>query len=268
MPRLPIVVALLLLCVTSASAKDSGVQVELPNSGVVTEIVDGDTVVIAQPSGGSHRIRLSGIQAPKPALDHASTDLSALARTARETLETLILNQDVVLKFHDQRFDRHGRLVAHLYRDDGAWVQGDMLRRGMARVQTFPENSVLAAEMLELEQKARSEGSGIWGFPHYAVLSPEQTKRDVGSFQIVEGRVVKATRVKNHIYINFGDNWRTDFTVSVSTKKLPLFEDAGVELLKLTGENIRVRGWLEEYNGPMINVTHPQQIEILVNKPS
>jgi endonuclease YncB( thermonuclease family) len=268
MLRLLLVIALQVLCFFPAVASDRGAQIELPNSGVVTEIVDGDTVVIAQDSGGSTQIRLSGIQAPKPSLGHDSSGLASLALTARETLQALILNHVVSLKFHDQGFDRHGRLVAHLYRDDGVWVQGEMLRRGMARVQTFDENQALAREMLELEQKARSETVGIWNDPMYAVRSPEQASRDVGSFQIVEGRAVKATRIKNHIYINFGDNWRTDFTVSVSTKKLPLFENVGIELLKLKGENIRVRGWLEEYNGPMINMTHPQQIEILANKPS
>jgi hypothetical protein len=29
------------------------------------------------------------------------------------------------------------------------------------------------------------------------------------------------------------------------------------------GREIRVRGWLEFYNGPMIEATHPEQIELL-----
>ena len=29
------------------------------------------------------------------------------------------------------------------------------------------------------------------------------------------------------------------------------------------GGRVRVRGWLKSFNGPMIEVTHPEQIEIL-----
>ena len=34
---------------------------------------------------------------------------------------------------------------------------------------------------------------------------------------------------------------------------------AGVQ----SGKQLRVRGWLKSYNGPMIDVTHPEQIEVL-----
>ena len=31
----------------------------------------------------------------------------------------------------------------------------------------------------------------------------------------------------------------------------------------MEGKRIRVRGWLRSYNGPVIDVTHPEQIELL-----
>ena len=33
--------------------------------------------------------------------------------------------------------------------------------------------------------------------------------------------------------------------------------------VSLQGKRIRVRGWLKSFNGPMINATHPEQIEVL-----
>jgi hypothetical protein len=34
----------------------------------------------------------------------------------------------------------------------------------------------------------------------------------------------------------------------------------------LAGRLLRVRGWLREWNGPMIEATHPEQIELLDGK--
>jgi len=33
--------------------------------------------------------------------------------------------------------------------------------------------------------------------------------------------------------------------------------------LELEGYNVRVRGWLKEYNGPMVELSHPEQLEVL-----
>jgi hypothetical protein len=42
-----------------------------------------------------------------------------------------------------------------------------------------------------------------------------------------------------------------------------LFRGAGVDPAGLDGRRIRVRGWLRSRNGPMIEATHPEQIELL-----
>ena len=37
----------------------------------------------------------------------------------------------------------------------------------------------------------------------------------------------------------------------------------GFDLAAYDGRRVRVRGWLKSLNGPMIEVTHPEQIEVL-----
>src|SRR3546814_9669358 len=71
---------------------------------------------------------------------------------------------------------------------EGVWVQGEMLRRGMARVYTFADNRALVAEMLALEREARAARRGIWGHPFYAVRRHDALDRHIGTFQLVEGR--------------------------------------------------------------------------------
>ena len=35
------------------------------------------------------------------------------------------------------------------------------------------------------------------------------------------------------------------------------------DIESLAGLRIRVRGWIKSFNGPMIDATHPEQIEVL-----
>jgi hypothetical protein len=92
---------------------------------------------------------------------------------------------------------------------------------------------------------------------------PHETRRDIDSFQIVEGRVVSAAIIKGRAYLNFGPNWRTDFTFSIAPRERRQFARSGIDLAALTGRRIRGRGWVTLRNGPMIELTHPAQLEIL-----
>lgn len=65
------------------------------------------------------------------------------------------------------------------------------------------------------------------------------------------------------MYLNFGADWRTDFTITIAARDLKLFEQAGLDLFALEGRTVRVRGWLDSYNGPAIEADHPEQIEVL-----
>ena len=85
----------------------------------------------------------------------------------------------------------------------------------------------------------------------------------LGTFQLIEGRVLDAAKVKGTVYLNFGADWRTYFTISIPREALELFEVDGVDPLSLIGESVRVRGWLIKRNGPMIRAKHPEQIELL-----
>lgn len=41
-----------------------------------------------------------------------------------------------------------------------------------------------------------------------------------------------------------------------------MFAAVGIEPKKLENRRVRVRGWVEERNGPRIEATRPEQIEI------
>ncbi len=232
---------------------------ERAGGGVVTQVVDGDTLVLDDGT----EVRLVGIQAPKLALGRAGFRPWPLADEAKAALEALSLGRGVALAYGGRRLDRHGRALAHLYDEAGRWLQGELLARGLARVYTFRDNRALGPEMLALEGAARAARRGIWGLRRYRPLSLEDAPRFIGSFQLVEGRVLEAAVVRGRAYLNFGADWRSDFTISISPKDRRRFEAAGIDTAGYAGRRIRVRGWLKSYNGPMIEVTHPEQIEVL-----
>jgi hypothetical protein len=117
--------------------------------------------------------------------------------------------------------------------------------------------------MLALEEDARRRKEGLWGHRYYSILDAARSHKLVDTFQLVRARIKDAVRIKGRVYLNFGADWRKDFTVTISPKNLRLFGKAGLRPETWQGHEILVRGWINWRNGPMIDVTHPEQIEVL-----
>ncbi len=226
-------------------------------------VIDGDTVLLQDAIDGVSEVRLVGIQAPKLPLGRKNFAAWPLSGDARAALRALVKGRDVTLYFGTTPKDRHGRFLAHLRTGDGTWVQGRMLELGMARVYSFADNRVGADSMLARERQARAIALGIWGHPFYAVRTPLEAAAFIGRFEVVEGIVHDAAKTGRKTYLNFSDDWRSDFTIALKGKARKLFKDAALDLSTLTQHRVRVRGWLKNLNGPMIELSHPEQLEIL-----
>jgi hypothetical protein len=61
--------------------------------------------------------------------------------------------------------------------------------------------------------------------------------------------------------VNFGRRWTRDFSVIILRRNQRRFAAAGIEPKRLEGRRIRVRGWLEQRRGPVIEADAPEQIE-------
>ncbi len=260
------VLLLVFLIVAPAAAQGLPDGLKPGPTVLVADVIDGDTVVLETPVMGAAQVRLVGIQAPKLPLGRVNFPVWPLAAEAKSLLAALVGGRKLTLSFGGAEKDRHGRLLAHLRRPDGTWVQGVMLKRGMARVYSFADNRAAVAAMLALEQDARKARRGIWGLRYYAVRGAgklRELSRLAGTFQLIEGRVAGAARIKGRVYLNFGDDWRKDFTITIQAKAGRLFAKAGVDPLAFEGKMVRVRGWLKKFNGPMIEANHPEQIEVI-----
>lgn len=229
---------------------------ELPRTVKAMSAIDGDTLMLTDGA----TLRLIGIAAPK-AVPTGGSDLRALAEMARKTLDTLAASQDLNLTYAGSSRDRHGRLLAHAHDRRGRWLQGELLSAGRVRVMTTPESRVRAGDMLRLESEARARGLGLWADRRFRVIATDEASRHIDSFQIVEGLVVSATKARNRAYINFGADWRSDFSITLDHRTLSAVARGAPETL--VGRRVRARGWLKSFNGPMIEVTHAEQIEMI-----
>lgn len=238
----------------------------LVNGGVVAAVTDGDTVVL----DSGLVVRLIGTQAPKLPLGRDGFPTWPLAPEAKSALEALVLNRPVQLGYGGEEVDRYERALAHLFLTDGAeapvWAQLHMVRAGLARVYSFPDNRECLDQLFAGEAQARAERLGIWADPYYSVRTadrPAELAELAGNYELVEGRVLLADRSGSRVYLNFGRIWKEDFTIVIEAPALRLFERDGLDPLSLDGTLIRVRGWVDTRDGPRIEVTHPEQIEVL-----
>ncbi|WP_017932433.1 thermonuclease family protein [Robiginitomaculum antarcticum] len=234
--------------------------------GKVSRISDGDTLYL----DSGLKVRLAGIQAPKLSLGREDFTDWPLGQESKAALARLTLGRDVQLRYGGTQRDRYDRALAQVFvgspdASGAIWVQEDMVRSGMARVYSWPDTQQDTARLYAAEREARAAKRGMWALDYYAVRKPDPDPlaQDVDSFQIIEGVITSTANVRGQIYLNFGSDYRTDFTVSLTKDGKKRFKKAGIDPVALEGARVRVRGWIELYNGPAIYLSDPDRLEVL-----
>ncbi len=232
--------------------------------GTVTEIVDGDTLLLDT----GLVVRLIGIQAPKLALGRDGHEDWPRGNEAKAALIALTYKKSVLLRYGGEEIDRHGRALAQVQVTGNSpiWVQQAMLEKGQARVYSFPDNRACLPELMAAETRARAGGLGIWADSYYRVRRadrPADLATLTGHYELVEGRVLVAEKLGAQVFLNFGRYFKEDFTAVIDARALRLFAETGLDPARLGGALVRVRGWIDDRDGPRIAVTHPEQIEVL-----
>lgn len=167
----------------------------------------------------------------------------------------------VALYYGGAKRDPYGRALAQVRRlKDQAWLQGELLRAGWARVWTFADNRALASAMLADEARARAKGAGLWAMPDYKVLLPNEVGAAQHGFQIVEGRVLAVTEGKSGTFLDFSPD-PAGFAVVIAPKDLPVLRAGGISPQAMASRLIRVRGVIGW--GGVMSVDHPEQVEQL-----
>ncbi len=212
--------------------------------------------------GDGQIVKLAGIETPVPPPERKPEDWP-LSVVAVKALTKAALGHPLVLS-GTQEIDRYDRIVANAETaDDDVWLEEILLKAGLARVQTTPLHRERATDMLALERVARAQRLGLWRQSFYAIRHPGELEHSSGYFELVEGKIGSAVRSRSLLRLRFAGS-----TDELRFDKAALALFAPADPATLQGQMIRVRGWVRWYGSPVIEITHPEQIETLDQDPA
>ena len=181
----------------------------------------------------------------------ANFSLTALQQT---------LSKGILGDAKDLITDRWGRLSGPV-----GWVTGEklttlqelLLEAGAARV--FPQSTAFdfIDRYLTVEAKARKEQKGNWCLPDWKIRSANDV-RLLRGFQIWRGPVASVGGRGSRVYVNFGADYRTDLTATVTRGEMRGWRTKIDG--ELAGANVELRGVAVRINGPSVELRHELQL--------
>jgi endonuclease YncB( thermonuclease family) len=256
-------IAVAALCVLAACGPNLD-GLKPGETGKVVAVSEGDTLTL----DSGLKVQLTGIIAPRRGFRERSDEPQA--QQARQTLEKIALGRKALLAYGGETRLANAEpplALAQVYvQSEGGrwiWAQEAMLREGMARARPWKDNHARYAALYQAEAIGRKAKKGVWADKAGAIRKADTITAEERGFQLVEGVVRSVGVTDTRTYLNFGEDYRTDFTVQINADDLPAWTKADPPLDSLKGKRIRVRGFVYEAGGPMIRIDNPQAIEVL-----
>ncbi len=227
----------------------------MPTAGIewvkVKWVYDGDTLKLTD----QRKVRIIGIDTPETAhLRYRKQKAEPYAGQATEALRELLARQHykVAIQPGKQRFDRYGRLLAHVFTPQGVNVSQWLLRQGLATSLIIPPNSGHLACYHKAEQSAQRKQLNIWKLKSHQLKKTTDLNKRFSGYVRLQGTVKRVKRRKNKISI------KLDHQVYITIKQpdLKLFRNLDVSHLK--GKTVQVTGILYRHGKKaFIRVRHP-----------
>lgn len=227
---------------------------------LVTEVVDGDTVRLVN----DKLLRYIGIDTPELRIKKNGKFVympQPFGKEAKALNQKLVEGKHVRVEFDVQKLDKYNRLLGYCFVND-LFVNQEMLNQGVAVLYTYPPNVRYTDDFFQAQKTAQENKQGLWG--SYEEISPEQAKDYVNQVRTVVGKVLSTYQSKKCVYLNFGRDYKTDFTVVIFRRDLKYFKDAGIDPVEFyKGKTVKVFGRIREYNGPEIISAVPEEISVV-----
>lgn len=127
-----------------------------------TKATDGDTFDI-QYKTKEYKVRMLDVDTPESV--KRGVEVQEYANEASDFTKKLLEDQKVKLVFEKGVRDRYGRLLAHVFLQDGTYVNGLLVRNGYARIEFVSPNTRYKEYFQQLQQQAIQDKLGVWELP-------------------------------------------------------------------------------------------------------
>jgi endonuclease YncB( thermonuclease family) len=233
-----ITILLLLFILNQQAFAESCVSTHFDKEVSIKKVIDGDTVIL---SDGRH-IRLIGINTPE--INHDNNKLSDKgAIKARSFLINLLDDHaQIQLTYGTERFDKHGRTLAHLYLKNDLNIQAELLRQGLAMPLRIAPNLSLVDCYNNAALSAKQKKLGLWTLSQYKTRNVSSLNGSEKGFYFISGTVERVSESRSSIWINLQNN------VALRIHKDDLNYFNKNDLMSLHGETIEANGWLYKRN--------------------
>lgn len=129
-------------------------------------------------------------------------------------------------------------------------LQEAMLEKGLTKIEVY--DKTLKAKLFTKWKEAESKAPYDGFFRLKKHKAVEEYK-----FQIVKDVIREVSERKDFTFINFTTNWKEDFTIMIPKALWKKLDHSKFEV----GNTIQIRGFSEEYYGPMIKLTSERQLD-------
>ena len=150
------------------------------------------------------------------------------------------------------------------------FITEELLKSGHALMFPFYLDYETASRLRELEKIGAERQLGVWRKQKKKpiIIDALQAAKHIGEYRIVRDIVKKQEIHKNVVYLNFGDEWQTDFTIRTRDARFLLIQHKLDWPDDLTGLTLECRGTIHEFYGPAMDLNHYGQCEIIPPSPT
>lgn len=243
--------AVTVFLVAALLSYSAAAEITSQRSAIVTYVIDGDTIEVNDDT----RVRLLGVNSPEIGYNGAADE--PLARRAQKFVTDRVVGKTVTLKLERERRDRYGRLLAHVFLQDGTNLQEQILAQGLGSVVAIPPNIGLVDIYQIAEHAARRSKLGIWNHRYYRPVTPQQLGGDAQGHHFVTGTVDRIGRSRRNFYLDLGPR----FSVVIPHKDWRQYW--GGDINRVLGAKVVARGWIfTQRKGTRVRVRHPAMLEL------
>lgn len=212
----------------------------------VRYVHDGDTVFLHD----GRKLRIIGINTPERARDEQPAEPHA--GVARRQLQAHA-EGPWSLVYDQERRDRYGRLLAHVFDRQGRNITRRLLAAGAGQLLVFPPNLKFVDCYRRAQQVARRAQRGLWALSAYRTLAADDlTSRHAGQYRLVRGHLSRIGESRSALWLNLGE----DFALRIAGSDRDYFERRQIETWRW--QPLLAQGWIYRRNDQWrMRLRHP-----------